>query len=269
MYKYLESLYWQITAPWDISITDWLIFNNYWLSNSNILVEKFNPYDTWEAVYKDYDLPLQNWKWFISKYWRSRQLSIDLLINTNNNIELESIIDEIKKNIDKNKGILKYKLWNWQYRQILATCTNITFKKEHYNINWLPLTINLITNEPFFSDVTLEQKSFNWITWNLQDQIINNWNKESFPKIFIIFWTSNVTNITITINNKILTIPWIFITNDILSIDSFLKTIKLNWVIHSSSGWFPFLESWLNTITINFTGSVNCDVVALFKNNYL
>lgn len=271
-----KMLYWWVFAEsgWWFSksiIIDDISFDWYGLQNSNIIIESFNPLDSWSVEYLTFNIPQDNWKWFLNKFWREKIFVLKGIIKQDTQIKLEEKIDELKKNLRKNEGILVYKLWNWKYRQIKATLTNISFQKEHYNIVWIPFTLEFKANEPFWYDSIPKEVVFPSVSTSpFWEELLNDWNEESKPQITIYFISaSNVTSISIETNNRNITLTWNITAGDIVIIDCLNRVVKKNNVIQDYSWTFLKLNPWLNTITYTINWTFVCDISNIFRSNYL
>lgn len=270
---YWSTLYWDIYAKTIIPL--WIVsedisFNDYWLQNDSISINYFNPYDTNEIEYNTFNLPRNNWVWFLSKFWRDRPIVLKGTIKHSTAEEFEAKVDEFKTALRWQWKIFQYKQSNWNFRRIKATLTNIKFEREHYNITFTRFEATFQANEPFWYDKVLEQKLFTWINISpFSEEYTNNGNEISELQTFLLFWISAVTEVSMTINNRTITFTWGITWGDTLLIDCLNKKIELNWVRQDYSWTFPILNPWFNSVVYTITWSFTCDISTIFRNNYL
>lgn len=263
------STYWSSLLPIWVSSED-ISFDNYGLQNSEIIVEYFNPFDFWSIEYNSFDIPQDDWKWFLSKFYREKQITIKWIIKKNTQLELETKITEFKKNLTWNEKILKYKTADGIYRQIKTTCSNLKFDKNFFNITWIPFEITFENNEPFWSNSTPSVSFYETIISSpLLEEITNNWIHKSKPQIYFFFNTAtSVTSISVLINSRTITWNWTIVSWDLLVFDSLNQVVEKNNITQDYTWTFPFLNSWSNPITYTINWTFSCDISNLYKLNY-
>lgn len=271
---YWELLYWGTYLSTSVPI--WIVaedlsFNWYWLQNSSILTEFFNPFESWSIEYNTFDIPQDHWKGFLSKFWREKTILIKWIIKENTQTALENRIDDIKKNLRINEWNLKYKMWDWSYRQITASVVDMRFDKQFYNISWMPFEFEFKANEPFWYNINNEQKLYENVSASpFLEEITLDWNEISKPQVFLTFSSAtSVTSISININNRTLTWTWTISAWDYLSIDCLNKIVQKNWTNQDYTWTFPNLIPWVNPITFTIDGTFTCDISAIYRLNYI
>lgn len=262
--------FWQVQTPLNIN-EDNIVFNWFWLDNDSVCISSFNIDDSNDVEYNTFNIPQDNGKGFISRFWREKTISISWTIKKPTQAEFNDFVDDFKRYIWINtQAIFKYKV-NWIYRQIKATCVDIRFKKEFYNLTFLPFEITLKCNEPFFYNVWNESSLFeNKSTATITEEITNNWSVNTKPQIYFIFYSATWTD-TVSVNIWWVTITfsWSIGPNDILTFDSLNKEVKLNDVLQDYTWTFQDLIPWFNTIIFSINWTYNADISAIYRKNFI
>lgn len=264
-----NEMYSNTPIPSDI-IEDDIVFNGYWLQNENIVVPRYDFESTNQSEYNSFNIPQSNWKGFLSRYWRDRDITIQWTLKANTKEELNNLIDELKFYVNQREWILKYKTTNW-YRQIKATCVDIQIPREHYNITFIPFTIILKNNEPFFYD-SLNNTALleNQTNPTIIEELTNNWSEVSKLQAYIIFNSADsVDEVKLTIWNIALTYDWNLQEWDVLLIDWLNEEVLLNTIRQDYNWTFPDLEKWFNSVKIEINGTYNAEIILIYRTNYV
>lgn len=254
-----------------ITLAVWwnIVFNGYNLQTENIITNKITV-DNFPAVdYEDFDIPRWDWKGFLSKFYRSRNIEINWYLKHNTELDLQNLIDEFKNNLSRTNWIFKY-ITNWEYRQITATCVWLNINKEHYNITLVPFSIQLKTLESYFYLENNVSATDNSWTSPRTIQINNLWSAKSLPQIYLTFtWVAGTNSINLNLNNRNITYSWSIVNNDIILIDCLNKQVFKNWVVVEYTGTFPLLEIWINSLLFTINGTFTCDYSIAYRKNFI
>lgn len=266
------SLYGSIygESPVIVLATWWnIVFNGYNLQTDNIITNKITV-DNFPAVdYEDFNLPRADWMGFLSKFYRSRNIEITWFLKHNTELDLQLLIDEFKKNLSQTNWIFKY-ITNWEYRQIMATCVNLSIPKEHYNITLVPFNVNLKTLESYFYLENNVSTTDNSSVSPRTIQIDNQGSAVSLPQAYLTFtWVAGTNSVSFNLNNRTLIYTWTIANNDILLFDCLNKQVFKNGVLVEYSGTFPQLEIWINTLVFTINGTFTCDYSIAYRKNFI
>ena len=270
---YWKTKYWEIfgnsTPPLDV-IEDNIVFNWFSLNNSTVVTSAFNPDELMEFEYNTFNIPREDWKGLLSRYFREKTLNLKWVLKAWSPDDLTDLIDNFKKNVYQVQGVFKYKA-KWIFREIKATCIDITMKRENYNLTFINFDITFKTNEPFFYNSQNQSLLYeNVVTLPRTEWIINEWSSETKPIIYTIFqdWT-NLSNYSAKSNNIWITYTWPIISGDILEINGQTKEVKFNWILVDYSWTFPELQAWYNTVIFSWLGTIKAEISVIYKKTYL
>ncbi len=257
-------------SPALVSVIWWNIqFNWYNLQTENIITNKITV-DSFPYVdYEDYSLPRADWMWFLSKFYRSRNIEITWFLKHETEFDLQVLIDSLKWNLTQTSWIFKY-IANGEYRQISWTCIDLQIIKEHYNITVVPFSIQIKTLESYFylsnNLSTTDSSSASPRTI----QINNWWSAVSLPQAYLTFtWVSWTNSVAFALNNRTLTYTWTIATNDILLFDCLNKQVLKNGTLVEYSGTFPQLEIWSNSLVFTKNGTSTCAYSITYRKNFI
>lgn len=262
--------FWYSTGILTQTLED-ISFEGYWLQNEIIITEYENFFDGWQSEANTFSNPLNHWLWLVSKYWRWKSLILKWIVKCDSQSSLESKLDEIKKSLRKNEWYLRYKRWDWSYREIKTICTSVKFSKEFFNIVWCPFEITFQSLDAFFRDVVLLNTFSENITSSLYvEEITYTWSEESCPQIYFQFTSASwITSVSMEINWKIITYTWTITTGDILIFDWSKKKVYKNNIEVLFSWSFPKLYPWSNLVEYSIDWTFNCNVSNVYYVNYL
>ena len=189
-------LLWQWSNSIIMKGNAWFTFNWFNLNNGrNIRVTSCNSDDFWAIDFQTYNHSLQDWGWVLWRYFRTHTINVWLSLVERTHEDLLALMDEIKYQCSAIEAPLRIKSWEL-IRERTATCTDIKFSREYYNINWLgnvqivfqavnphshallPLTLNVI-----------------WETWTYKTSLWYLGRATSFFTLNIAIetaWTSQV-----------------------------------------------------------------------------
>lgn len=261
-------LFWE--SPLNALINSWNIsFNWYNLQTNNIVTSKMTVDDYPQVDYEDYNLPRTDWMWFLSKFYRSRNIEISWYLKVDIESDLQTLIDTFKWQLSWTSWIFKY-LVDWLYRQITATCVNLSLPKEHYNITLVPFTIQLKTLESYFYLSNNVSITDNWTNSPRTIQVNNTWSAVSLPQAYLTFsWVTSTTSVSLSLWNRSLTYTWTIASWDILLFDCLNKQVFLNWVLVEYSWTFTQLEIWVNSLVFTINWTFTCDYSIAYRKNFI
>ena len=261
MNLYATQTYWT-WEPLATATQDDIVINWFSLQNKYIITSY-----TWEwdlIDFTHFNHPKSNWRWLLWYYQRWKKINLRMTIRWDNKSDFLKRLDDLRKNLFKKEVFLDIKN-DWVIRRIKVNCLSAPKNFEHYNITFLKVEVQLETLEPFFYEIWKQTTTYSWKTAWFSEFIVNKWNAESEPKIYMNFktWITWTNNIQVTIWNKTLTISETIPDNWALVIDSEAKTVKLNDNIVDELWEFPVLETDWNiiTFTINWTFEVDINII--------
>lgn len=266
------TLFWGVfceSSAWSLPTGEVIAFNDYNLQTANIITSKITV-DSFPSVdYEAFNIPRWDWKGFLSKFYRERNIEIVWFLKAENELNLQLLIDEFKKNLSKTNWIFKY-IVKAEYRQITATCTNLEISKEHYNLTMVPFVITLTTLESYFYNPSNLSATDSSNVSPRTIQINNLWSAVSLPQIYLTFSLVTSTNIvSMLLNWRTITYTWTINNGDILLFDSLNKQVLKNWVLVEYSWTFSKLEVDINSLIFTINGTRTVDYIISYRNNYI
>lgn len=260
-------LFWESSA---IILTTWnsIVFNNYALQTENIIIDNATIDNLPQVEYNDYNLPRMNWMWFNSKFYRSRDIRITWILKCNTELDLQILIDDLKKNLTKENWLFKY-ICNWQYRCISANCTDFKIPKEYYNLTWTPFEITLKTLESFFYIEQNETVVDNSSSSPRTIQVNNEGSAVSLPQCYLTFtWVSWTNSISFNLWNKTLIYTWTITSWDIITFDSLNKQVLKNGILVEYNWTFPELNIDINSLIFTINWTFTCNYIISYRKNF-
>jgi len=250
-----------LSATWDKFVLDW-----YWIHSNNLFVIKKT--DRFKTDLKSFAFPINNWKGYISNYYRWRTIELQMYIKAETSGEFNEKLDEVRGALAKNNVELQEKI-NSEYRNIKVSTVSLPLDLEHYNITYLPFTVTFEALEPFWYSDKYTSHSFLDMIADTQEEITNQWNVEVDPIITYSFKTADTTSfIRLDINGLYIEIEHTFADSDSVIIDCKEKTVKVNWVLTDYNGTFPQIDLWSNIINFTSDGTYDVDANILYQRNF-
>lgn len=250
-----------LAASWDKFVIDW-----YWIHNANLYV--INKTDRFKTDLKSYDFPIDNWKWFISNYYRGRTIKLDMMLKAETVWEFNEQLDIVRWQIARNDVYLKEKI-NWEYRQIKVTTTDLPLNPKYYNVTFLPFTVTFAALEPFWYSEKYTSHAYLNVTTDRQEEITNEGNVEIDPIItFSYLAASWVSFIRIDINWIYIQVNEAITDSDTVIINCIEKTVELNWTLVDYDWTFPQIETWSNIVNFTSDWTYDVDINALYRKNF-
>lgn len=219
--------------------SDVIVFDGYGLQNANIITSTINHDDLLGIELNSFKYPRENGGGVLSKYYRGREIKLEVTIKSDTATNFNTLLDSTKKALRKTEGYLKI-LVNGEYRKIKASLSRFDVRREHYHVTYCTVDVTFTTLEAFFYASSKQSYNFQGKTGTFSDEVTNGGSAESLPVFYHIFKTTTaVTAVTLTAFGKVLTITNNFSVNDILIIDSENKTVTKNGVDIDYTGAFP------------------------------
>lgn len=261
----------EVVLIWDEKISEDVMYNWFWLSNDFICINKISD-SNWNSVSSEtYSNPLADLWWELNYYFREKIIEIRGTLKANNAEDLNNRIDTLKKVLWQNNKNLDIKV-NWTVRRAKASCVNINslFDRNHYNITWIPFTIQFRIISEFFAETLRQSQTFTSLTAWFIEEVTNRGSVKTEPTVNILINSTTWTdNISFTIWDNSLIITENISTNNTILIDCKEKTVKINWNEIDFSWTFPILEVWANNYEITINGTVNYNITVYYFNNFL
>lgn len=208
----------------------------------------------------------------LSYRFRNKIVRLEWRIKTSTALELNEEIDKLKRILSQPEKDLDIRV-NGNIRRAKASCININslFARQHYNITWLPFTLEFEIISQFSREITRQSTTENWLTATSTNIEINNRGTvKTNPTISILFNSAtSVDEITFTIDDRAITINETISTSDVVNIDCEEKTVEINSTEVDFTGTFPFLDVGVNTCTIEINETKNFDITISYFNNFL
>lgn len=132
---------------------DSIVFDGYSLQNANIITSKINYDDQGQIELNSFNYPRVDGGWVLSKFYRGRIIVLNCTIKADTATAFNTLLDTTKKNLRKTEGYLEITV-NSEIRRIKATLKSFDVSREHYNVNFVPVTIEFEALEPFFYTLT-------------------------------------------------------------------------------------------------------------------
>lgn len=272
--QYNENTYWSWPAPLE-AVQDDIVFN--WFSLLSlcnnptwIAIQTENSRDLAEISLSTFSFWQDSWWWVLNRKYTNRTLDITLTFIENTYDELVLSIDNFKRNTRGIEWKLEIKD-GWILRTAKATIINFkpwSIKKSNKFTSDVPATFEIL--DPNWTIEPAITNTFETITWDLIEEITNNWSTETFWKYFFFFKTGivSLTQVIVKVNWVPTTINETISDNDTLIIDMINKEVKLNNIEVDFDWFMQELEVWSNIVTFEFNwwSTVNLDISTLHNN---
>ena len=271
-FLYNQAIYNQTPVWIPIAPQDDIVYNSYWLKNSNIIVTSISN-DNWHSITSEtYSSPLTDLWGELNYYFKNKTINLEWFITTNTSVELNQRIDELKKILWQNNKYLDIKV-DWTIRRAKASCTNLDslFDRQNYNITFIPFRISFRLVSEFSKELTSQSQSLTWKTASFTEEKINYWTVRANPVLSILLNSvTSVTSISFAILTNTITVLDTYSASDVIQIDCQEKTVKINSISVDYTWTFPVLEVWTNSyiITVTWTAK-NFNTTLTYFNNYL
>lgn len=271
---------WLLWSAWTSSSSWWsdtesgmFIFN--WFSLDNWKTRRVINSDhdnLWTVAFETYDYPRADGWNALSKYYRTKTITITLSMVAPTREWLEELIDDLKFNTSKTQWYLDIIIAG-VVRRWTATLTSLQFWRQSFNVNrvWnVVLTFECVN--PLSYSLSNITNTFKEIDGNYALEMIYEWKVIVYPTIYIIVRSqTNLNAFNLDVNWYLFSINHEINDWEFLVIDGETKLVKLNWTNLVYEWPFPVLEPWLNhiEITTNEWASVSYDLIFIYKNLFL
>ena len=269
---YSTFLYWN-SAQWKSAESQFDVeliwFNSY--SFSDIVISNIpDSYDKNSLDVQTYERAT-HWKGLSNWLIKDKTLTIEGFIVWENEEELEKKIWRIKANLLVWEGKLYLKRKSW-ILQTLAVVSKLDIPRESWTINTAKITIVFKILDPFFYSLKMNEIGYFDIHSNLSATLVySNWTHEAKPSVFIAFKEAQyVTQVTLTINDKVLVINQRVNAWDSLSINAEKLDVAKNWKYWIDWIWeFWELKNWENEMSIEIDWEFNTEIFIKYRDTYV
>lgn len=254
-----------IVSLLDIQTSDGYFFDSFNLNDGmSLCTRKVDSDDLQNIRLSKYELAYNNGDGFISRFYRGRTVRFIGTARANTPEEFETLLDTIKQKLSKKEAWLKVR-----NKKIRATNTSIKYNRDFYNITFSPIEIFFETCDPFWT-AWADYYSETGVTGSFAGEVSYTGTAPSSPRFFLVFSSgSNVSNVVLTFWGLSLTVPWSFVSGDVLLIDAEKKEVKKNSTDIDFTGVFPEFSELSNPFTFAFTGAISADMTLIYNTNYL
>lgn len=252
--------------PTNISQDD-IVINGFSISNE--FIKTFSLDDNAQVDLSAASRPQSDWSIFLSNFKTGRPIRLGIFVKGTDVADFTQKIDELRKNMFKKNVFLDHKV-NWVVRRIVVNCTSSPKILQHYNITFLRIEATFQALEPYWFLLQNQSTSINNVSASFQEEITTIWSAPSDPVAYVIFNTTNTTQVKMKIwdINEII-IDHTFSNWHILKIDGEKKEVLVNDSEIDYSWIFPIMEVWTNFFEFTINWTFNANVVILNKINYV
>lgn len=229
-------------------------FNWYNLANGTTTrVVSCNSDDLWKIDFETFNYPMQDWWWVLWRYFRTHTINITLSICEDTHEKLLALMDEIKYQCSAIEWALRIKSWEL-VRERTATCTELHFNREYYNINWLwKVQLTFKATNPHSHALKPISKDITQQTWQYKASLSYLGRATSFFSLSMAIESTWTYTLNYKINWFTLSIASrSYTAGDIVKFDWPTKKATINWNEVEYSWSFRPLNYWDNPFEINF-----------------
>ncbi len=213
--------------------------------------------------------PDNDWGWVLSKYYRTKTITIKVSISKETEEELNQAIDELKRATSKTEWYLDICNNNF-WRRWNATLTSLKFNRQYYNINWLwDVTLVFQCTNPHGWSNDIKSLSYENLPSDYVEEIYYSWSAESEMTMYYIFNTWSAEGLSITVNGYVQEIQQEINAWDVLEYNGEEKEIKLNGNIVRYKWPFTNLQHGMNNIHLEFDWEISYTLSIIYKEKYL
>jgi phage-related protein len=245
-------------------------FDGYGLQNASIIISTVQGlHDSGSVDFGDTANNGQDGGQFIFRDWRKKTVILKGIVKSDTRTNFEAKLDEMKGKLDGKNDILRYATQG-KFREINATCTNMVFDRQSYNVNFCQFVITFTINDVYWRDSDSVSVSSNTLTANTSAEYTNIGNKETYPKIVTYINSGTCSQFALTLNGTTITYAGSLTAGDVLIIDSKTKRVYKNSVVVDYTWPCPIFQKGSNIVSYNFgSGTYNLDINAIFTKNFL
>lgn len=222
--------------------------------------------------------PRTNGRSILNDTQEIKLITLDGVIKANTGAELDTLIDEIKKNLITLEGNLDITDANGTVKRYIATLTNgqSMFDRPGNYVTICPFEFQFSCLEPFATSIDYNSKALFGVTdLSKQETVdVQGTFEAEAVLIFVINSAVGVSQLTFTNSTRgeAIEINEALGENDVLIIDGETKEVTLNALPIDYNGVFPVFSVGSNSYTIDIAGatpSINYDVTLKHKTTYL
>lgn len=239
-----------------------------WLDIATWNIKATNIQDNAIANLSSYNIPQNHWRGFLSYFKRGRTITMTVYIRWDNASDFQTNLDAFRKACFTENAVLDWKR-DGEIRRIKVNCSSNPQNFQHYNIDFLRVDVTFESLEPFWYKLDNQSTNIFAKTASFQEEITAIWTAQSDVVSYILFWTTNTTQVKLKIGDDEIIVDHSFSNNDILKIDWENKRVFVNDVEVDYFWIFPFMTSWINFFNFTINGTFVCDVLVLNKKNYV
>jgi len=260
-FLYNQNLYNQNFSFLGDAAQDSIVFNDYSLQNSNIIIANASHDAGPSRDFLAVPTPRDDGEIIISDYWRRKTITMSGVVKADTAILLEAKIDEIKKNLRARNGNLDIKQSDGTIRRYVSTFINPSamVDRKGYQLTFVPITLTFACLNPFG-----ESKSYVSDVYVAKTDLIftesyyNSGTIKARPVVGIVFSAASaITAVKITNNTTTeeITLTANIAAGDYVKLDAETREVTINGVIQDYDGFFPSLEVGANSVTMTLTGT--------------
>ena len=239
-----------------------------WLDISSGDIITSNIQDSPEVDLTWYNNPQNHWMGLLSYFKRARTISMTVFVKWSNETNFLKNLDSFRKACFTKNATLDWKR-DGVIRRIKVNCTSNPQVFEHYNVNFARFNITFTSFDPFWYKIDYQSTSISGKSATFQEEITNQGTAQSDVKAYILFWSTNTTEVKLKINEDEITVTHSFSDNDILLIDWENKRVYVWETSVDYSGIFPYMWNWSNFFTFTIDGTFTCDALVINRKNYV
>lgn len=272
--NYAELWFSQSLPPIEVTADD-ITFNGFSLisacnNETGIAIQTENSRDLANIDLSTFAFWQESGGGVLNRRYTNRTLNVTLTFIEKTYNDLITSIDNFKRNTRQVEWIFSIKDWGIT-KTAKATLTRFTVGSISVNdfaISEIPATFEIL--DPNWTVEPAITQTFEWITWNLTEEITNNWSTETFWKYYLLFkptWNTAISSITVKVNEVPCTINETITNNDAVIFDMVNKEVTINGVEVDFDWFMQELDVGSNIIKYEFTAtSVNLDISTLHNN---
>lgn len=250
------------------------MYNDLSLTSDNIRIAKMsNLEDQADYTRTTYKTARVHGEWHTSFFFDKKTITIEWVLKADSASELENVIKTMKQALFVEQQELRINKSNGDQIRTTASCTGLTFDKQHNTITFLPFTLTFTTISPFFYGISLQTSEFLSQSASFTDSVTNlTGNFKSLPQVLVSFGTglSWVTTISVVIGDKTITVTDTFVDSDAVLIDCSARDVEINSVGGAEfTGDFGELEIGETPIEVTVNGTWNADIYFIWYPTYV
>ena len=266
-----NALFNQAPNTLPVTVQDDVVYNDFWLVNDIYKISKIS-YDNGPSIESQtFNTPQDDWWWELNYFFRSRIVTVEGRVSSDTAENFNKELDRFKSALWENDKNLDIKV-NWTIRRAKASVINMNslFDRMHFNITYIKFIIQFRVLAPFFNEIWKQNLDLLSQTWNISDEVLNEWTIKTDPIVQLNFTSATTVNIiTFNIDNRTITVNETISWWDIVKIDCIEKIVTINWDIVDYDWIFPELQTWANLFAVTVNWTKNYDFNIYFFKQYI